>query len=1037
MRFSKILILHFFFLCFCYCHDLNHIDPVNKHAETTNSYRNEEATEIHSHISQDFKQPSIKPSDVNYEQPIQFTTPSVDISLQTQVPVSVSNNFNTPSTPLHSQTKQQSTEAPVVVRQIKTDIPISNDKLNVKLVNNNFQSQQQEQIKPISDHIPTFTSTQQTIYTTTQNSLSNSPTPSISSKPTETSTIASTTTSTESHIPVTITTTTTATTTAARILRSATPKVHVHPRHIPDSTEDLTKKNVNQHETIVTKDLNDKDKYATTAPSTTTEKPHIETTTQQIPFSNDQIQKPVNNIDLPRQVRVHHTPKIMNQQDTLNVTPSTDDSNTNTNLTLNKDVDKTTTIGTTSSVPDINTHEPLIDEKLPMLSNETKIDNINNSSILKMNTTVNNTRNQDKNRQICWRLPKRFEPSIELLENQIFRFLNILPDFVQTVFFGRIEDREVLMNTMWFGSVCTLCALFSFLFLSMGTKRLKQSKTEKEVRARCQQLQQYNNQIDLERSTFERQNQKLTDEIEELKSVPVRDSDEDLFTLREECFRFQDDLKTVRAERDALQQNIDHKQNLIQKHEYEMQRQAEAVAYLNNEILQLKQDLEKERATISRYQSNDLSLERFEKSQELIHELKSEITQLKQDKFTQKDQLQEIQDHSNQLDIENNQLTLRMKQLKVLLEQRDQTIKRIQEKINEEEPKEFEDLLLLITENSSSSNQQLLSTVDNDLEKSNQHIRNLHHEIDEKTNRIKELDLLLKQEKDRAKEMETKLKVVLELRERDAHLHIRQLGQTDAELRKARNDTERVRILQQQLDLKQQQLDDVQKVLSTEQMKFNEECGKLQHETHEKWMEVKRLIRELDISKKECEALRKQITKYASSSQEKTMIKPVPQHYGNNGELETNGNSPNLYQQAENFRPIDHQRNESGATSPADMFMPRPPMFGLPRPPFYPTPFLPHPPPNAFMMHPRFPMPTTSPHGMISPLSHLMINSNDMNNSENVDSSNITPNSTSYERQSNEGVLSPVPENGKQVKTKKTKKSSKKKGETSLVKENV
>jgi hypothetical protein len=42
----------------------------------------------------------------------------------------------------------------------------------------------------------------------------------------------------------------------------------------------------------------------------------------------------------------------------------------------------------------------------------------------------------------------------------------------------------------------------------MGTKRLKQSKQEKEIRARCQQLQQYNNQIELERATFERQNQK-------------------------------------------------------------------------------------------------------------------------------------------------------------------------------------------------------------------------------------------------------------------------------------------------------------------------------------------------------------------------------------------------------------------------------------------------------------------------------------------------------------------------------------------------
>ncbi len=107
-------------------------------------------------------------------------------------------------------------------------------------------------------------------------------------------------------------------------------------------------------------------------------------------------------------------------------------------------------------------------------------------------------------------------------------------------------------------------------------------------------------------------------------------------------------------------------------------------------------------------------------------------------------------------------------------------------------------------EETSDNNQtELLSNIDNDVEKANQHMRDLHSEIDEKTRRIKELDCLLNQEKDHCRELETKLKVVLELRERDAHLHIRQLGQTDAELRKARTDTERVRILQQQLQLKQ------------------------------------------------------------------------------------------------------------------------------------------------------------------------------------------------------------------------------------------
>jgi peptidoglycan hydrolase CwlO-like protein len=241
--------------------------------------------------------------------------------------------------------------------------------------------------------------------------------------------------------------------------------------------------------------------------------------------------------------------------------------------------------------------------------------------------------------------------------------------------------------------------------------------------------------------------------------------------------------------------------------------------------------LEKERETISRLQSNDLSLERFEKLQEIIHELKSEITQLKQDKFAQTDQLHRVQEQANQLDIDNNELTIKMKQLKDLLEQRDQTIARIREKMltdDDDEEKttgyfpnslffifsnnliflEIGDILSTVTETNSDNDEKqqqrkLLLTIDNDVEKANQHMRDLHSEIEEKTHRIKELDALVNQEKDRCRELETKLKVVLELRERDAHLHIRQLGQSDAELRKARTDTERVRILQQQLELKQ------------------------------------------------------------------------------------------------------------------------------------------------------------------------------------------------------------------------------------------
>lgn len=100
----------------------------------------------------------------------------------------------------------------------------------------------------------------------------------------------------------------------------------------------------------------------------------------------------------------------------------------------------------------------------------------------------------------------------------------------------------------------------------------------------------------------------------------------------------------------------------------------------------------------------------------------------------------------------------------------------------------------------------------------------------------------------------------------------------------------------------------------------------------------------------------------------------------------------------------------------------------------------PHHPSNPFMMHPRFPMPTPGPHGMISPIAHLTVNGGDGNSSEMIDLSNLTPNSISCDAQLNGGLGSPVVTGNSdenQLKTKKPKKSLKKKTRTSAMKEDV
>ncbi|CAF4196018.1 unnamed protein product [Rotaria sp. Silwood2] len=1018
MKLFYTLIQYFLLIYFCYCHDLHHADQVivkqpessmtndapNKNIETINAPKNNHE-DLHDPIDarfqaiHDLKKLTHESSQNDNEQQIQSTTPS----LQNQASISIENDLTSSSSSIKAQTDQQlklsSTETLSNSNTIK-QIPISSDKLNPKIIHkddlsseqtinsvqqtlSSTQSDQQEQIKPISNHISSSTNTQQSAASQPINNSNSSD--QHSQIPLKPITNDASTVEDESHIPVS---------TTSQILRSATSNlqqnVHIHSQHVqanqqPDENIFIT--DGSQTDSVIVQSYSDEQKH-----------------------SNEALLKSEeSDIELPLPPTIDRT--IENET-------QTNDNNSDTNQYLSK-------------------IEPKINKSQNSISLTPKVNN-------------NNTILTNKNRQICWYLPKKFETSIELIESQIFRLINILPKFLQTILFGHSDDREILMNTIWFASSCTMCFLFSLIFLVTGTNRLRQTKHEKQIRVHCQQLQQKNNRIELERATFERENQKLSDDIDKLKSLPEHDSDEDIFALREECIHFQEDLKTAHANHLLLQQDIDYKQNLILKHEYDLQRQVETITHLNNEvilntkimipaitnngmgILQLKQELEKDRGAIVRLQSNDISLERFERSQETIQELKSEITQLKQEKLIQNNQLQKIQEHANQLDIENNDLTFRMKQLKDLFEQHDQIIKHIHNKITKDKTLELEDLRSILTENSSKNNQHVISTIDNDIKKSNQHIRDLHHEIDIKTCRIKELDLLFKQEKDRCKEIETKLKVILELREHDTHLHIRQLGQTDAELRKARTDTERIRILQQHLEFKQQQLDDVQKALSTEQIKFNEECSKLQHETHEKWMDVKRLTRELEASKKECESLRKQITKYAKntrSSQEKTTNKPVSQHMRNSGELDSQHSSPIHYQQDE--KPIDYQHNNSGGTSPTEMFIHRPTLFNMPRPPFFPPPF---------MMHPRFPMTPVGPHGIMSPISHLITNGSDTNNSEIIDSSNITPNSTSYDMESNEIAVSPLPDDEHQTKTKKPKKSLKKKTKTSgtaVIKEDI
>lgn len=74
---------------------------------------------------------------------------------------------------------------------------------------------------------------------------------------------------------------------------------------------------------------------------------------------------------------------------------------------------------------------------------------------------------------------------------------------------------------------------------------------------------------------------RLSEQVDELKNLAVRDTDEDLFVLRTECTQLREESKTIR---DVLQQTIDQRDNLIRKYEYEMKGQTDTVTQLNNQV---------------------------------------------------------------------------------------------------------------------------------------------------------------------------------------------------------------------------------------------------------------------------------------------------------------------------------------------------------------------------------------------------------------------------------------------------------------------
>ena len=324
---------------------------------------------------------------------------------------------------------------------------------------------------------------------------------------------------------------------------------------------------------------------------------------------------------------------------------------------------------------------------------------------------------------------------------------------------------------------------------------------------------------------------RLSDEIDELKNILVPDPGEEIYELREEITRYRTDLKLGVEEHEALIQDLTLKQNLLRKHEFDAQRQADIVTQLNDEVmnyltlLHLTTDLDPSIARcIDQRTGHDHSSaihwslhrtfrempkdDRYLENRNHSIERRTKNSSRSNSSDARSSESNEYRKES--IDIESKTMekctrTTTAMDRSGATRSRSEHVRRYFSLLSsiDRSWKPSLELRSILFESNSFDDQDRHPTIDDQIEKSGQYLRDLQDEIERKTLRVKELDLCLTQERDRAKETETKLKVVLELRERDTHLHLRQLGETDAELRRARTDTERVRILQTQLELKQ------------------------------------------------------------------------------------------------------------------------------------------------------------------------------------------------------------------------------------------
>ncbi|CAF1326901.1 unnamed protein product, partial [Didymodactylos carnosus] len=142
----------------------------------------------------------------------------------------------------------------------------------------------------------------------------------------------------------------------------------------------------------------------------------------------------VSSLTSPHLPRVHE--EIVVENDTLVATIQTllaeneQNINSNANDTVHDDHHLiNSTESTNDSLTENMTHPVKMDDAI----NSTVLPFISTSIQSSIEVPLDHDINRVFNRQICWQVPKMFEPSIQLVENEILKGISMLPEFIQAL----------------------------------------------------------------------------------------------------------------------------------------------------------------------------------------------------------------------------------------------------------------------------------------------------------------------------------------------------------------------------------------------------------------------------------------------------------------------------------------------------------------------------------------------------------------------------------------------------------------------------